>query len=119
MRVLKRKYARTALIMIGLGFAMIVLYCVFGSELFRWLFTEDIYRDSPAMSVVRGALLWGGVILLLLGALVRYKKLRCPYCRKGVAPAKWSYFDDFYCPRCGRAFPFDDEPDGSLKSEKK
>lgn len=110
MERLKRKWARAVLVLIGLGVALVVLYCLLGSELFRWLFTESIYRESPTMAWVRRVLLLGGLLLMLLGIITGLWKLRCPSCKKGVAAAKWSHFDDDYCPHCGRAFPFDDAP---------
>ena len=107
--MLKRKWARTALVLEYVGVALLLVYWLLGSELFRRFFAEDIDQDGPAVAQIRRVLQLGGLALALLGIAYGCWRLRCPHCGKGSAPARWTAWDTFYCRRCGQPFVFDDE----------
>lgn len=54
--------------------------------------------------------LWFAVafVLLVVSQYVRFKKLRCPYCGKSVAPLKFVGSPRLACPRCGRIYRYED-----------
>jgi len=54
--------------------------------------------------------LWFAVaaILLVASQAVRFKKLRCPYCGKSVAPLKFVGSPRLACPRCGRIYRYEE-----------
>ena len=63
-----------------------------------------------AMKGTRREPLWFAVafVLLAVSQYVRFKKLRCPYCGKSVAPLKFVGSPRLACPRCGRIYRYED-----------
>ena len=55
---------------------------------------------------------WRGMalaaVLLVISQAVRFKKLRCPYCGKSVAPLKFIGSPKLACPRCGRIYRYEE-----------
>ena len=51
---------------------------------------------------------WVAFVLLAVSQYVRFKKLRCPYCGKSVAPLKFVGSPRLACPRCGRIYRYED-----------
>ena len=47
-------------------------------------------------------------VLLVISQAVRFKKLRCPYCGKSVAPLKFIGSPKLACPRCGRIYRYEE-----------
>ena len=47
-------------------------------------------------------------VLLVISQVIRFKKLRCPYCAKSVAPLKFFGNPRLACPRCGRIYRYED-----------
>ena len=47
-------------------------------------------------------------VLLVVSQVVRFKKLRCPYCGKSVAPLKFFGSPKLACPRCGRIYRYEE-----------
>ena len=47
-------------------------------------------------------------VLLVISQAVRFKKLRCPYCGKSVAPLKFIGAPKLACPRCGRIYQYEE-----------
>ncbi|MBQ4577966.1 MAG: histidine phosphatase family protein [Clostridia bacterium] len=54
--------------------------------------------------------LWfaAAAVLLVISQTVRFKKLRCPYCGKSVAPLKFIGSPKLACPRCGRIYRYEE-----------
>ena len=63
-----------------------------------------------AMEQTQREPLWFAVagILLVASQAVRFKKLRCPYCGKSVAPLKFVGSPRLACPRCGRIYRYEE-----------
>lgn len=63
-----------------------------------------------AMKGVRLEPLFFGLagVLLVVSQVVRFKKLRCPYCGKSVAPLKFFGNPRLMCPRCGRIYRYEE-----------
>ena len=47
-------------------------------------------------------------VLLVISQVIRFKKLRCPYCSKSVAPLKFFGNPRLACPRCGRIYRYEE-----------
>ena len=62
-----------------------------------------------AMEQTHRETLWFGVaaVLLVISQAIRFKKLRCPYCGKSVAPLKFIGSPKLACPRCGRIYRYE------------
>ena len=54
--------------------------------------------------------LWFAVaaVLLVVSQVIRFQKLRCPYCGKSVAPLKFFGSPKLACPRCGRIYRYEE-----------
>ena len=54
--------------------------------------------------------LWFAVaaVLLVVSQVIRFQKLRCPYCGKSVAPLKFFGSPRLACPRCGRIYRYEE-----------
>lgn len=103
--MLKRKWARASIILTGSGLAMLLINLLFGEVVFFVSETSIGWMASC------------GAALMLLGGFCHLFTLNCPHCG-GLGPRpRWSYWDDEYCPRCGRAYAYDDRPGGSPKEK--
>ena len=97
--MLKRKWARASIVLMGSGLTMLLIYLLPGEIV---LFVSEV------------SIRWMiscGITLVLLGGFCHLFTSNCPHCG-GIGPKpRWSYWDDEYCPRCGRVYPYDDRPD--------
>ena len=100
---LKRKWARVCLcLMIG----AIVMACI------PWI----AYSRMGAQSNLWAYVGVGGTLACLFAYLiVQWSRLRCPHCGNAFAPPRWKSGTQYYCPRCGKPFVFDDDPEVGVK----
>ena len=91
-RTLGKKWAWVSMgiVMASLGAVMLAAYSAM----------EGTHREP----------LWFAVaaVLLVISQVVRFKKLRCPYCGKSVAPLKFFGSPKLACPRCGRIYRYEE-----------
>lgn len=103
--MLKRKWARASIVLMGSGLTMLLIYLLLGEIV---LFVSEV------------SIRWMiscGITLVLLGGFCHLFTSNCPHCG-GIGPKpRWSYWDDEYCPRCGRVYPYDDRPGGPPKGK--
>lgn len=103
--MLKRKWARVSIVLTGTGLAMLLVNLLLGEVVF---FVSEV-------SI--GWMTSCGVALTFLGLFCHLFTSNCPHCG-GLGPRpRWSYWDDEYCTRCGRVYPYDDRPGDSTKEE--
>lgn len=103
--MLKRKWARASIVLMGSGLTMLLVDLLLGEIV---LFVSEV------------SIRWMiscGITLVLLGGFCHLFTSNCPHCG-GIGPKpRWSYWDDEYCPRCGRVYPYDDRPGGPPKGK--
>ncbi len=103
--MLKRKWARVSIVLIGSGLATLLVNLLLGEVVF---FVSEV-------SI--GWMTSCGITLMFLGLFCHLFTSNCPHCG-GLGPGpRWSYWDDEYCPRCGQVYPYDDRPGNYLKEE--
>lgn len=101
--MLKRKWARASIVLMGSGLAILLIVLLFGEVM---LFVSETSIGWMASC---------GVTLMLLGGFCHLFTSNCPHCG-GLGPRpRWSYWDDEYCSHCGKVYPYDDRPGGLPK----
>lgn len=92
---LSRSYARLILILFGIIMLGGLVLAIFGSRL--------PFPINIALACII-------VVLLPIGVILRFSKLRCTYCGKSAAVPQW-YKDSEarYCTTCGKQFIYDDQ----------
>ena len=96
---LSRKWARIICVLLILA----VLFA---------LFPAGVYHLAGGRSpdwYLLGAL--GALGCLAAGVILRFRRLACPHCGRGLAIPRWKAGRRDYCPVCGRPFRWDDEPE--------
>ena len=55
-------------------------------------------------------LMMAGIVMLLVGVMIRMKYSRCPHCgeRHIVMPSQWGAEKGFVCPQCGAEINYED-----------
>ena len=96
---LKRKYARLIIVLLAVNLLLVLLVPL----LVRWY--------APAFLVIADACVI--VTLSMLTPYLRLRLLLCPHCGRGVARPYWRASESHqqFCPKCGKPFVFDDDPD--------
>ena len=101
--MLKRKWARASIVLMGSGLAMLLIALLLGEIVL--LVSETSIGWMAAC----------GTTLMLLGGFCHLFTSNCPHCG-GLGPRpRWSYWDDEYCSHCGKVYPYDDRPGGLPK----
>lgn len=98
--MLRRKWARVSIILTVSGLVLLMVNLLLGEVI---LFVSEV-------SI--GWMTSCGIALMLLGAACRLFASSCPHCGGPGPRPRWSYWDDEFCPRCGKVYPYDDRPGG-------
>ncbi len=90
-RTLGKKWALVALGFVGLALCAVMLAA--------YSAMEGTHREP----------LWFGAaaVLIAVSQVIRFRKLRCPYCGKSAAPLKLLGSPRLACPRCGRIYRYE------------
>ncbi len=91
-RTLSRRWAWIALSLVGAALCAVLLAA--------YSAMNGTHRE-PLWFALAGLLVIGSQVL-------RFKKLRCPYCGKSAAPLKPMANPRLACPRCGRIYRYED-----------
>lgn len=94
---LERRWAR---IVLGLTAA------AFLGALFSVVMYFGFQAASPLWLILGSG---GALVCLVLGIVLRFRRLRCPCCRRGVAVPQWGPGRRYRCPVCHKPFLYDDE----------
>ena len=101
--MLKRKWARASIVLMGSGLAMLLIALLLG----------EIVLLMSETSI--GWMVSCGAALMLLGGFCHLFTSNCPHCGGIGSRPRWSYWDDEYCSHCGKVYPYDDRPGGLPK----
>jgi len=99
MKKLERKWAKICFVLLVSALVLAVA---------PWALHVLVGVESKVYPAVFGIL---AALCLLAEFLLSRKFLRCPTCGKTTAPPRWDGKTRFRCVKCGRIFPFDDQPE--------
>jgi len=88
--MLKRLYARAYIVMMSVAFVIFAI-------------TSFMYNRSS----LREFFVWTVWILFVGSQIIRFKYLRCPYCRKFTVIPQWSKSGTRECSNCYKVFEYD------------